>query len=94
MEGASIYGFVGYFRERLELRDGEVVFRGVWREKRIRLADVTDIRWRSRPVGGSVELQSVSERIVITFDNFTPPERKRIIEFLKTSVTATDFAAG
>jgi hypothetical protein len=84
MAGISLWILVAYWREELTIRGTRVVTRGIVRCREIGLLDVTEARWRTRPVGGSVVLRSESARLSVEFGNYETEESARIVHHLRS----------
>jgi hypothetical protein len=79
----SLWVVLAYFRECLFLASKSVVQHGVFRSRTIDVDGVTRIKWRTWPVGGSIVVQTHSEKATIYLDNFTTEDRGRIIRFFR-----------
>jgi hypothetical protein len=64
----------------------KIVQQGVLWLRTARFEDIQRVRWRRWPEAGSVVLYAPSARIAIHFANFTPEDRREIIEFLRQSI--------
>lgn len=93
MGGMSFWLLLAYRRAALTIRGEHVVDRGVVWSSEIDLAEVTEARWRLRPVGGSILLRSPSARVSIGFAGYTNEERDRMIRHLR-SVLRPDVQTG
>jgi hypothetical protein len=79
----SLWIVAAYFRERLILDSSEIVQHGVFRVRTLEVAEVCRIKWRNRPVGGSIVVRTELEKITIYLNNFTKDERKEIVLFFR-----------
>jgi hypothetical protein len=81
----SVWIILAYFRERLFLTDVIIIQRGIIRTKTMRVEEVTHLKWRRVPVGGSIIVYTPTEKIKIEFHNFTTAERYEILVFFRTT---------
>jgi hypothetical protein len=72
---------VACFRERLILGETAIVQHGIFRPSTLAISDVTQIRWRAWPVGGTVFIKTRDDRVKIYLDNFTEEERRAIVDY-------------
>jgi len=86
--GLSLWILLAYWRENLELADGQVVTQGVIRRRQLLLNSVTDARWKHMK-SGAIRLRTMTERLTIYFDNFEPTERLWLIYVLRSLLPAT-----
>ncbi len=84
MEGLSLWVLMAYWREELTIRGESVTKRGVVWWKEIGLREVTEARWRTRPVGGGLLLRSEAARLSIEFNNYEDEESDRIVRHLRS----------
>lgn len=82
----SVIVLLQYYRESLSVKDGRIVQTGIIRRREMELAEVTDVRWRAMPAGGSVVLRSASQKIKANFDNFELEQRRSLIRWLRLSL--------
>jgi hypothetical protein len=76
----SCWILLAYWREQLEVGNGQVVKRGVIGRKQIDLESIAVARWRVFPRGGSIVVQTLTEKLTIHFDNFEQHERLWLIQ--------------
>lgn len=86
MAGLSLWTLADYWRRELTIRGDRIILRGVIRRREIDLRDVTEARWRLKPVGGSLVLRSGSVRIAIHFEDYEPEERAPLVRSLRSAV--------
>ena len=79
--GASV--ILAYFRKRLILRGTQIAQRGIVRAKSINADEVTLVRWRQAPRGGSVVVYTPAHRLTIRLANFTAEEQEQIVTFVR-----------
>lgn len=72
-----------YYRGRLILGTATIIQHGVIRSQSMELREVIQVQWQERPVGGSIVLQTVRERLTIPFDKFSRADRKELIRSLR-----------
>ena len=78
----SVWVVLAYYRECLTLDEGQITQQGIIRSKLMHIDDVTHIKWRRIPQGGSIVIRTLTDRLKIYFDNFTVEERRELISFL------------
>ena len=81
----SVWILLAYFRERLFLDKVKIAQKGIFRARVIRLEDVKTLKWRRVPQGGSIVIQTLTDRLKIYFDNFRVQQRHEVISFLHGS---------
>lgn len=86
MAALSAWLLVESFRSELTFGEGWLAYRGVFRETTIDLAEVTSIRWRTWPAGGSVVLWTESSRLALGLGHYDDEDRERIILHLRSAV--------
>ncbi len=87
MPGLLLWMLVSYRRHELTVRGDRVTLRGIMQRREIDLREVTEARWLTRPVGGSLVLRSGSTRIPIHFANYESEESARIIHHLRSMLS-------
>ena len=85
--GLSVIILLAYWRESLAIDDKQLVQRGIVRCRCVKLNEITHVRWRIAPVGGSVVLRSAFQRIKIELNSFEPEERRWLIRMLRLSLS-------
>lgn len=68
---------------RLHLSESQISQLGPARSCRVSPAEISQALWRTRPRGGSLQLQTATSRFVIEFDLFTRTDRAAVIETLR-----------
>jgi hypothetical protein len=84
MAGLSLWTLMAHWRAELTIQGTRVAAQGIVRFREIGLLDVTEARWRTRPVGGSVVLRSESTRLSVEFGNYETEESARIVQHLRS----------
>ena len=84
MAGISLWLLAAYRRERLTVRGGRIVFRGVVRRKEFDLEDVFQARWVSGSDG--VVLRTPETRLAVHLSNYEREERERLVGHLRSTV--------
>jgi hypothetical protein len=72
-----------YFRECLCLSDSTVTAVGCIREKKVQVADVIKVVWRTVPQGGSIVVRTPATKFKVYLDNFTVEERDELIAYFR-----------
>jgi hypothetical protein len=83
----GVWIILAYFRSRLFISESHVESIGVLNRKYIVLDELTQVVWRSRPIGGSVVLHAPNCKIVIEFENFTKEQRAEMVDFLHNKIS-------
>lgn len=81
----GVWMIAAYFRNRLFFANTAIVQRGIFRSRTFPVGEVLQIKWRSRPRGGSIVIRTHSERTTIEFSHFTRDEREELIRFVRES---------
>ncbi len=79
----AVWVIAAYFRERLFFGKASFVQHGIFRSRTLEVGEVHQIKWRTWPMGGSVIVRTLSEKVTIHLDNFTRDEREELIRFLR-----------
>ena len=75
-----------YYRYRLFTNDTALYQVGVIREQHADLNLVNEMKWRTRPMGGSVRLSGQFGVVKIEFAGFESAQRKELISFLRHAI--------
>jgi hypothetical protein len=81
----GVWMIAAHFRNRLFFGKSAIVQRGIFRSRTLLVGEVLQIKWRTRPVGGSIVIRTHSERATIEFGPFTGDERDELIRFVRES---------
>lgn len=84
---ASLYVVAAYFREKLTVTSQSITQKGVFRTRATAISDVTSVKWRAWPVGGSIVIRYPHSRMTIHFDNFITDEREQLISCLRELIS-------
>jgi peptidoglycan/LPS O-acetylase OafA/YrhL len=78
---------VAYFKERLTILDGRIVFQGIIQQREIELDTIQAAIWR---LGnrGSLRLRSSMDKLTIRFDHYESEERLWLIRHFRSHVSS------
>ncbi len=83
----SLYIIAASRREKLTVTSQSIAQAGVFRSRTTALSDVTSVKWRAWPVGGSIVIRYPHSRIKIHFDSFLTKEREELISRLRELIS-------
>ena len=86
--GMAIWMLMAFYKESLHLLTDRIVRQGVTNFRSIEFKNVTDLKWRMWPVGGSVVLKSDDRRMAFDLQNFEAADRVTLIRSLRAAVPA------
>lgn len=82
----GVWVILANLREQLILDVERITQHGVISTKSMAIHNVTHIRWRQAPAGGSMVIHSPVNRLKVYLGNVTDSERKEIVTFFREAV--------
>jgi hypothetical protein len=79
----GLYTLASALLARLYISEDVIRDVGCLLTRAIRLAEVTQVRWRVYPRHGSVVLRSAADKIAVGFSSLTPRDRQEVVRFLR-----------
>jgi hypothetical protein len=84
---AGLYTIAVGCLEKLAVTPDAIVQKGVFRTRTTALSEITSVRWRGWPVGGSVVIRYPDSRMTIRFSRFVADERRLLIDRLRELIS-------
>jgi hypothetical protein len=83
----SLYTIAASCREKLTVTSQFITQEGVFRTRTTAVPDISSVKWRAWPIGGSIVIRYSHSRIKIHFDNYLAHEREQLISALRELIS-------
>ncbi|MEZ6033164.1 MAG: hypothetical protein R3C17_08740 [Planctomycetaceae bacterium] len=83
----SLYLIAASYRGKLTVSSQSITLEGVFSARSTAISEITTVKWRAWPIGGSIVIRYPNSRIKIYFDNFLSNEREQLVARLRELIS-------